>query len=276
MNSSDWRSSFSPAVGWIIMITVGVYVLQVIPGIGRPLEALLALVPSKVLQGEVWRVGSYALLHDTFSPFHILFNMLSLWMFGVELERLWGTRKFSIFYASCAVMSGVFSLLMLLLGDPWIIGASGALLAVLTAYAILFPDRQILLFMIFPVPVRIAVVIFGMISIVGTMGSTGNIAHLTHLGGILAAFVFLKMEPLVLRQKSRISAGAARAEMLKRSAEKYNRDRYWDEIVDPLLKKVSEKGEGSLTAEERKLLAEVGSRKKGGGGMVVKGRFGRP
>ena len=262
-----------PVLGTIIIATSLIYLLQFIPGIGPFLGSVLALKPSLVLNGEVWRLIGYALLHDINSPFHLFFNMLTLWMFGLELEELWGSRKFALFYVGATFISGIISLGMIFLGDPLIIGASGAVLAILTAYAMLFPDRQILLFFVIPVPVRIAVVIFGVVSIAGTIGGIGNVAHLTHLGGILAGFLILKSFPLAERLSLKFSVASATMEMRRRSAEKSDRDRLWGETIDPLLEKISANGIESLTKAERRIL-EKASALKSGGGKIIKGRFG--
>src|ERR1700704_1388204 len=106
----------------------------------------------------VWQLGTYMFLHG--GVFHILFNMLALWMFGTELERIWGTRFFLKFYFVTGIGAAVLTILVSLL--PWgparqlyasdIVGASGAIYGVLLAYALYFPDRKIYYMMLFPIP----------------------------------------------------------------------------------------------------------------------------
>ena len=113
--------------------------------------------------------------------------MLALWMFGVELEELWGSKRFTIFYLLCGAGSG---LLSIFLWNTSIIGALGAILGLLTVYACYFPDRTISMFFIFPMPVKFAVIIIGAISLWGASTGAGGIAHLMHLGGILIGLLY--------------------------------------------------------------------------------------
>ena len=270
---------FTPCISAIAITSLVIYFFQILPFSGSFIFENFSLIPSTVLfHGELWRLLTYAFLHDPTSPFHLVFNMLTLWMFGTELEKLWGSRKFSIFYVSTALLSGVISLATLFLGNPPIIGASGAVLAVLTAYAILFPDRQLLMFFIIPVPVRFAVVIFGVISIFGSITGSGGIAHLTHLGGILAGFAFVKWEPFFLTQYNSIVSQRAHAQMKKRSAAKISRDIFFAESIDPILQKISATGLDSLTKAERKILesfkATSSSSTPPRTDNIIKGRFG--
>jgi membrane associated rhomboid family serine protease len=128
--------------------------------------------------------------------FHILFNMLTLWMFGTELERTWGTRYFLKFYFVCGIGAGVLTVIFSWLPFEFaralqhsvIIGASGAIYGLLLAYAIYFPERPILL-LVFWVPAKICVMI---IALVTSLSEVGGIANATHLGGIVVGYAFLK------------------------------------------------------------------------------------
>ena len=89
------RYSLPKGIRALLIITVGIYILQIIPRIGVWCFVLGALKPSLVFPGaQIWRLGTYMFLHNSMSPWHILFNMLALWMFGVELEQKWGTKRF--------------------------------------------------------------------------------------------------------------------------------------------------------------------------------------
>jgi membrane associated rhomboid family serine protease len=144
-----------------------------------------------------WQLATYMFLHG--GLFHILFNMLALWMFGAELERVWGTRYFLKFYFVSGIGAGALTVLFSLLPFGFasqvyisnVIGASGAIYALLLAYAMYFPDRLILL-IIFPVPARIAVTILGFIAFYSSMGDAGGVANATHLGGLLVGYLYLK------------------------------------------------------------------------------------
>jgi membrane associated rhomboid family serine protease len=257
---------FTKGIRGLVVATVAVWILQLIPGVGALVSGLCELVPYKTFgQLQVWRLLTYAFLHDTSTPFHILFNLFTLWMFGAEIEELWGTRRFVVFYLCAAVGSGLFSLVTALSPLLWftpVIGASGAVLALLTVYALYFPRRQLLLFFLFPVNVVVAVAIFGAISLFGAARSWGNVSHLTHLGGIAVGLAYVKLFPaitdLLERAKSRAAEAQERAEQRKKNAER----NYFESVVDPILKKISRSGMDSLTAEEKKTLEEASKRKK--------------
>jgi membrane associated rhomboid family serine protease len=160
---------------------------------------VLGLVPRFVLTRLwVWQPVTYMFLHG--GLFHILFNMLALWMFGAELERIWGTRYFLKFYfvtgAGAGLLTVFFSLLPFafsrqLYGVP-IIGASGAIYGLLLAYAMYFPDRPIYMYLLFPVPAKIFVMIMGAIAFYSSLSQAGGVANATHLGGLLVGYLFLK------------------------------------------------------------------------------------
>jgi membrane associated rhomboid family serine protease len=132
--------------------------------------------------------------------FHILFNMLALWMFGTELERVWGTRYFLKFYFVSGIGAGVLTVVFSLLPFGFaqqlhqsvIIGASGAIYALLLAYAMYFPDRPIYMYFVFPIPARIFVLIMGTIAFYSSLSEAGGVANATHLGGLIVGYCYLK------------------------------------------------------------------------------------
>jgi membrane associated rhomboid family serine protease len=164
------------------------------------LVPLLGLFPALVLrQFRVWQLGTYMFVHG--GLFHILFNMLALWMFGAELERIWGTRYFLKFYFVSGIGAGVLTVLFSLL--PFavaqqiqysvVIGASGAVYALLLGYALYFPDRPIYMYFLFPIPARIFVLIMGAIAFYSSLsGAGGGVANATHLGGLIVGYLYLK------------------------------------------------------------------------------------
>ncbi|MBZ5556057.1 MAG: rhomboid family intramembrane serine protease [Acidobacteriia bacterium] len=157
------------------------------------------LVPVQVVhEFRVWQLVSYMFLHG--GLFHILFNMLALWMFGTDLERRWGTRFFLKFYFVTGIGAGVLTVLFSLLPFGFaqqvhysiVIGASGAIYALLLAYAMYFPDRRIYMYFVFPIPVRVFVTIMGAIALYSSLGESGGVANATHLGGLLVGYLYLK------------------------------------------------------------------------------------
>jgi membrane associated rhomboid family serine protease len=198
--ASPYASSFSfgpgpisTALQALIGANVVVFVAQVLFPV---LTAVLGLHPAFVIHSFwVWQLATYMFLHG--GVFHIVFNMLALWMFGAELERTWGTRYFLKFYFVTGIGAGVLTVLLSLLPfafaqqlqDVNIIGASGAIYGLLLAYAIYFPDRPILL-IVFWVPARLCVTILG--AVFASLSEAGGIANATHLGGLLVGYLYLK------------------------------------------------------------------------------------
>jgi membrane associated rhomboid family serine protease len=241
----------------ILIATGAVWILQLVPWIGDRITFFGALVPNlAIAHGQIWRLATYLFLHAQ-SPFHILFNMLALWMFGVEIEELWGTKRFVIFYFIAGVGSGLFSVLQ---WNSFIIGASGAVLALLTVYAFYFPGRTILMFFVFPLPVRFAVVIIGIMSLMGASSGAGGIAYLTHLGGIAVALLYIKYYnafTLWMQESRRQKQNKPSILQFRPKKEKPGKQQLFEDVIDPILKKISEKGMDSLTPEERKKLDEA-------------------
>jgi membrane associated rhomboid family serine protease len=125
--------------------------------------------------------------------------MLALWMFGTELDRIWGTRYFLKFYFVTGIGAGVLTVLVSLLPFAFaqqlehsiVIGASGAIFGLLLAYALYFPDRPIYMYFVFAIPAKYFVMIMGALALYASLGDSG-IANATHLGGLVVAYAFLK------------------------------------------------------------------------------------
>jgi membrane associated rhomboid family serine protease len=168
----------------------GILMLQPYP-VGT-LETLFGIVPALVLQKAfVWQLVTYMFLHGGF--FHIFLNMFALWMFGGDLERLWGTRRFLTYYFFTGIGAGLTSVLVTPHGFIPTIGASGAIYGILLAYARFFPERRILLYFLFPIPVRVFVIIIGAIALLNSVTQGGDgIAHAAHLGGLLFGWIYLQ------------------------------------------------------------------------------------
>jgi membrane associated rhomboid family serine protease len=187
----------STAMKAIIGANVAIFLAQTLTPV---LTGVLGLVPVYVVRSLwVWQLGTYMFLHG--GVFHLLFNMLALWMFGTELERLWGTRYFLKFYFVTGIGAGILTVLFSLL--PFsaseqlyganVIGASGAIYGLLLAYGLYFPDRPIYMYFVFPIPAKIFVMIMGALAFYASVfGSNGGVANATHLGGLLVAYLYLK------------------------------------------------------------------------------------
>ena len=183
----------TPAVRILLIANTVLFFMNVV--VGPDMTIRLGLSPQAVFtQFAVWQPITYMFLHANFG--HILFNMLSLWMFGTDLERTWGTRFFTKYYFVTGIGAAATSLLL----SPWIdgiyysvtVGASGAIYGLLLAYALYFPHRTIFL-IIFPLPARVFVVIAGALAFMNSVGGSGsNVAHTAHLGGLVVGYLYLK------------------------------------------------------------------------------------
>jgi membrane associated rhomboid family serine protease len=190
-------SSLSNAVRMLIAWNVIIYLIQVLTHrSANPywIEKNLGLVPVDVWHGEVWQLVTYLFLHGGF--LHILFNMLALWMFGSELEYLWGTRRFVRYYFFTGIGAGITTLVTTPHAIYPTIGASGAIFGLLLAYGVIFPNRPILLYFLFPIPAKYFVMIFGAIELFASLsGTQGGVAHFAHLGGLVFGWFYLKGFP---------------------------------------------------------------------------------
>lgn len=142
-----------------------------------------------------WQLVTYGFVHG--GVMHIAFNMLGVWQFGSDLERVWGSRKYLVYYLACAVAAGLTQLgFAAVTGSVYpTVGASGALFGLLLAFAMIFPHRKVLL-LFPPIPMRapIFVAVFGIIELfLGVTGSVEGVAHFAHLGGLAGGFVLLKL-----------------------------------------------------------------------------------
>jgi membrane associated rhomboid family serine protease len=125
--------------------------------------------------------------------FHIGFNMLALWMFGTELESLWGTERFTRFYFITGIGAAICSTLVQWNSFIPTIGASGAIYGLLAAYGILFPDRMILLYFIIPIKAKYFVILMGLLAFWSSVTASGSgVAHVAHLGGMLFGWLYLR------------------------------------------------------------------------------------
>ncbi len=235
-----------------------------------------ALMPFSSGYFETWQLISYQFLHGSFT--HILFNMIALWMFGVEIENIWGSKKFLIFYLSCGIVAGIFHLLLSpLLGLPPAptIGASGAIYGILIAFAMLFPDRYIFLYFFIPVKAKYLVAFMILIEFFAVDSANSNIAHLAHLGGALAGFVYVMYDKkkgtsfgnFFKRTSTRSFNPFSRKDENIQDAKFYeiDHDDYAEvsqQEIDKILDKISQSGYQNLSEKEKKILFEASKKMK--------------
>jgi membrane associated rhomboid family serine protease len=201
-SSSLFNWSFPTGVKWLVIVNVAVFLIDFFASrvlhIGSLHDALLLeLVPAAVIHGMVWQLVTYLFVHDTGTLWHILFNMLSLWMFGAPVEEAWGTRRFLQYYFVCGVGAGICVVLVdLLIGHPYLrtIGASGAIYGVLLAFGMLFPNQTVLMSFLFPIKAKYMVMIFGAIAFLSSFQTDSPVSNLAHLGGMIFGFVYIRTQ----------------------------------------------------------------------------------
>lgn len=181
-----------PITQALLLINVAVFCIDIF--LGPWFTQLMALWPIGSGLFLPWQVVTYSFLHGGFA--HLFFNMLGLWMFGAELERLWGQKRFIQFYAASVLAAGLSQLLLsALIGSTApTIGASGGIFGLLLAFGMMFPNRQIML-LIPPIPMKakVFVAIYGAIELfMGVWSPAGGVAHFAHLGGMLGGFLMIR------------------------------------------------------------------------------------
>jgi membrane associated rhomboid family serine protease len=190
---------FPKGVKWLLISNVAIYLLfffAVHSGYGA-LFFPFYLSPRDVVGSfAIWQFVTYLFLHSATDFFHILFNMLTLWMFGNDLERTWGTEAFLRYYFLCGIGAGLCVVVAnYLFGNPnaYTIGASGAIFGLLLAYGMMFPDREVLFSFLFPIKAKYFVMILGAIAFLSSFAAPGGpVSHIAHLGGMIFGFVYLR------------------------------------------------------------------------------------
>ena len=209
-------------VKYLLIANFAVYILQAFiihfygGGAYNWMLVRFGLVPSAVIPGmRIWQPFTYLFLHDPGSIWHIFLNMLMLWMFGREVETVWGQSRFLRYYFLTGVGAGVLNVIVKSIPRLWgqpvadipTIGASGAIFGILIACAILFPDRRAYLF---PIPVALKmkwiVAIMAGFTFLGTLGlGEGSVSHLCHLGGMLIGYLYLRRDSYLFRLRNEVS-----------------------------------------------------------------------
>jgi len=190
LSSVSFGGPLTPVVKNIIIACVSVFVVQLIAG--NSILEFFALCPLLVVKRYYfWQVFTYIFLHGSVT--HLLFNMLALYMFGCEMERYWGSRRFFQYFLITGIGAGLCVFLIPSNYATFTLGASGAIYGILLAYGFTFPDRIIYMYLLFPIPAKYFVMIMGGIVFLSTLSSANSgISNIAHLGGMLVGFVYLK------------------------------------------------------------------------------------
>lgn len=289
-------SFFPPMIKFLLITNILVFLADtlifstlVIDGVslGRYFTQFFALQHIQTGEFYPWQLLTYQFMHGGIG--HLFWNMFALWIFGVELENVWGTRRFAQFYILCGIGAGLIQLATSLLPDAQLIptvGASGSIFGVLLAFGLSFPDRPIMMFPIFfPIPAKIFVMIYGGIDLMqGIFNPDSGVAHFAHLGGAFFGYMLLKhgddlrvfsfldaiMRPFARGEKSIQRKKKRNIYSLynkKDTSQEYsekgsgycisNGDEIPQKEIDRILDKISSTGYKSLSDREKKILYEV-------------------
>jgi membrane associated rhomboid family serine protease len=202
MNTYFFGGPATRTVKALIGANIAIYLLQIISQLfgSKYIELHFGLVPAFVTSEHMyWQFVTYMFLHG--GVFHLFFNMLTLFMFGNELERYWGTKRFLTYYFVTGIGAGVCSWLVSpqstsesFMGAPTVIvGASGAIYGLLLAYGMIYPNRIVYLNFLLPVKVKWLVIIMGAMAFLSSItGAESGVANIAHLGGMVVGYLFLK------------------------------------------------------------------------------------
>lgn len=286
-DSSSWSGPpssprlFASAVSTLIVVNIAVFVAQLLVG-GHRVEGWFSLYPELVLRGQLWRLTTYDFLHNPESIWHIVWNMYALWLAGTALEeRVLGKREFIAFYLASGVISGLAYLVWAVamnVGNP-VLGASGAVAAVMLFYALKFPNDVWYIFGI----IRVRVIVIAILTLIldlypvlrqiGGGPPQGNVAHVAHLGGMLFGFLCYRYDWRVLSWFDGLNLHPIRAWQRWRTRRRFRVVRddppprrepapSLDAELDRVLAKVHESGQESLTPAEQAVLIEASRRYK--------------
>jgi rhomboid family protein len=263
---------------WLLLINVLVFVLQLASRNDNSVTLALALVPERVLSGEIWRLLTYAFLHDPNTWAHIVFNMWALWLYGDYVENIYGPKEFLAFYLTSAIVGGLAFTAQAYVGwnltpDSICLGASGAVMAVMILCACHFPHLTILLFFIVPVPIWIVAGMYVIQNTFGLVGGARGVAFSVHLGGALFAALYYKSQTRILALLPSLRSWKLRLPRSRPPLRVYRGqeelpepvavpagplgqepDEHLEAKLDAVLEKVARSGQASLTESEKQIL----------------------
>lgn len=267
----------TPWVGRLIIANAVVLLLLMTVFTSPALQEALRFSPSAALQ-RPWTFVTYMFVHA--GLLHLVLNMFMLYVFGAPVEHRLGSRAFITYYFYCGLGAAVFSLALsgMMHVAPFV-GASGAILGLGVAFAMLWPDAE--MFVIpFPFPIKARTLVLGLVGldiIFSQLTPRDGVAHLAHVGGAAFGYLFFRLQalshrrphppPRAVERVVMVQSGSAEPERERRTPPPVRPRRRPDADpvaaeVDRVLDKISEQGIASLTAAERRFLDEVARRKK--------------
>jgi len=239
---------FTDAIKILVSVNFGIFLLQTIARTEGMFFPLFGLVP-KLVWSEfmLWQPFTYLFFHG--SIWHVLINMFVLWMFGSELERLWGKKHFLKFYFVTGVGAGLVTMIIGLNSMTPIVGASGAVYGVLLAYGLTYPNRTVYLYGIIPIKSLWFVIGIGVIAFMSSFDNVSHISHLTHLSGMLIGYLMLK-RPVRFNDLWFTIRKRTLEYKIKHEEKKVSQHQEIEREIDSILDKINREGFDSLTSEE--------------------------
>lgn len=239
---------FTDAIKILVSVNFGIFLLQTIARTEGMFFPLFGLVP-KLVWSEfmLWQPFTYLFFHG--GIWHVLINMFVLWMFGSELERLWGKEHFLKFYFVTGVGAGLVTMIIGLNSMTPIVGASGAVYGVLLAYGLTYPNRTVYLYGIIPIKSLWFVIGIGVIAFMSSFDNVSQISHLTHLSGMVIGYLMLK-RPLRFNDLWFTIRKRTLEYKIKHEEKKVTQHQEIEREIDHILDKINREGFDSLTEEE--------------------------
>jgi len=254
----------TPGVKWLLYINGGVYLLQLISR--HSFDVWFGLNSTFILNYlTIWQFVTYMFLHGGF--FHIFFNMFILWIFGCEVERAWGTKEFLKYYFITGIGSAILSFFIYFVFSMNVvmIGASGAIYGIILAFAFMYPNRVITLFLFLVLPISMKAKYLAMMlagislfsGISNMFGETSDItAHFAHLGGMLVGYLYLKSDWRTQQFFSKIKP-RVKPHKVKMKVYRSEKPEDLQKQVDNILDKINEVGYEKLTRSEKDILKKA-------------------
>ena len=249
----SWKPRYyTDAIKVLIGLNLLLYVFKSISYGEVDLVKILGLSP-KTIWPLIWQPLTYMFVHGDF--WHVAINMLVLFLFGSELENIWGRHGFIKYYLITGIGSGLVWLVFQSFSSipAYLIGASGAVYGILTAYGLMFPNRIVYIYFLFPVRVKYFVMILGGIAFFSSLGSHSNISHLTHLSGMIIGFAYLRSNSqwkiMIFSLRKHILE-----KKLKREESRQNKKKMLQKDVDHILDRINQVGYDGLTDSEKSRL----------------------
>ena len=239
---------FTDAIKILVSVNFGIFLLQTIARTEGMFFPLFGLVPKMVWsEFMLWQPFTYLFFHG--SIWHVLINMFVLWMFGSELERLWGKEHFLKFYFVTGVGAGLVTIIFGLNSMTPIVGASGAVYGVLLAYGLTYPNRTVYLYGIIPIKSLWFVIGIGVIAFMSSFDNVSQISHLTHLSGMVIGYLMLK-RPVRFNDLWFTIRKRTLEYKIKHEEKKVSQHQAIEREIDRILDKINREGFESLTNEE--------------------------